>query len=96
MIYVVSRRMALAPIVVALLVSGCAKPPATVRVEVPVPVYCEPPDVPPAPALPIDSLSSSPTVFEVMRATFASIGLLEAHNRILRAVVDACRKPRAP
>jgi hypothetical protein len=87
----VNRRRAL--IGLALVgISGCATVPSTVRVEVPVPIYCEAPSVA-APVLPIDGLDPMATAFQTTRALWASLELLEAYTAQLRVAVDACRKP---
>lgn len=77
--------------------AGCAAavppPPATVTVEVPVPVYCEP-EVPLAPALPVDALRPGAGLHEVARALWASLELLEGHAERLRAAAESCRGAR--
>lgn len=80
----------------ALLLAGCATSGVTTTtIEVPVPVFCDPPEVP-APAVPADALGPGADMFEHARALWASVERLEGHAAELRAALDACRKHGAP
>ena len=76
---------------VALALSGCATPPPeVVEVSVPVPVYCEPP-ARQRPSLPVDALPEAPDAFELVRALWASLEVLEGYSERLEADTNACR-----
>lgn len=87
--------LAIAVLAVAI-ASGCAREPGpVVPVEVSVPVYCQPREVP-RPAMPVDALPESADVFEVSRALWAEVEAREAYEIRLRDALDACKeKPPA-
>ena len=71
--------------------AGCATPPPqTITVKVPVAVPCAIPEIP-RPALPVDNLTVETDVFEVSRAAWSSIVILEAWQVKAEAAMGACR-----
>ena len=75
---------------VTLLVTGCAGLGSLGRIEVPVPVNCNPPAMD-APSRPIDSLTPQANEFEFTRALWATVETLEGYTQHLEAAVAACR-----
>ena len=73
----------------ALALSGCAIP-VTQRVEVPVPVPCDAPEVA-RPASPVDALPDDADAFETTRALWATVETLEGYAGQLEVAVAACR-----
>lgn len=75
--------------------AGCAAPAdRVVPVEVPVPVYCEPREVP-RPALPTAGLRHDADVFVVTRALWAELDVRDAYEARLLDALDQCRKKTA-
>ena len=86
-------KFGIALLVFCLVFSGCGFVTKTVQVPQPYPVYCEV-EEPPKPVLPVDGLSSETTnLFEISRALWATIELLEVHLERLSVLVKACKKP---
>lgn len=72
------------------LLSGCAGIMPTAKIEVPVPVACNPPAIE-SPSRPIDSVHPQANEFEFSRALWATIETLEGYVQHLEAAVAACR-----
>ena len=68
--------------------TGCAT--TTHTVSVPVPVPCDPPKVD-KPTLPIDALPTGSTIFDQVKALWATVETLEAYAGQLNVAIDACR-----
>ena len=80
-------------------VAGCAAAtpavrPVTVRVPIPVPVYCPVPELG-HPALPIAGLTPASTPGDTIRAYAASVAKLKSAVLARDAVIAACRKRQA-
>lgn len=85
------RRHLLSVALMGALLSGCALlNGTTTRVEVPIPVPCNPPAIE-APARPIDGLTPEANEFEYVRALWATLETLEGYTQHLEVAVDACR-----
>jgi type IV pilus biogenesis protein CpaD/CtpE len=69
-------------------ISGCAIPPQTV--SVPVPVKCKEP-MPDRPSLPTDNVPASASLDTKVRAALAEIELREGYEDRLRTALGACR-----
>lgn len=82
--------MRLALLLIGTILSGCASIPQTVTVKVPVPIKCQV-QTPEKPALPIDRDIEPARIFDMSKAKWASIELLEAYARQLEAGLEACR-----
>jgi hypothetical protein len=65
-----------------------------VTVEVPVPVYCEPREVP-RPAMPTEALADDADVFVVARALWAELELRDAYEARLLDALEQCKKKGA-
>jgi len=77
-------------IFVTVMLSGCAA--ATVqKVEVPVPVFCDPPAVR-APGDPLDTIKDTDDIFIMTRGLWAAIESRDGYIGSLNAALDACRK----
>ena len=66
----------------------------TERIDVPVPVYCNPPTVS-SPSRPVDALTDQADVFEFTRSLWATVETLEGYTEELQAAIAACRKPES-
>lgn len=75
-------------IAVAVMLYGCAIPPQTV--SVPVPVKCKEP-TPDRPGMPTDSVPQSAALDTKVRAALAEIELREGYEERLRTALGACR-----
>ncbi len=81
--------MKLAPLALVLILAGCVGMKTTTQ-EVPVAVPCNPPVVE-EPALPIDGLSPDASIFDHVRALWASLKLQAGYAEQLKAASDSCR-----
>lgn len=91
--------LAVAAILLALMLTGCAVTSEPPRVElqtvnVPLPVECREP-VPARPAMPTEALQPGADVDVWTRASMAEIERREGYEGELRAALDACRQPLA-
>lgn len=79
------------PILLLLLLAGCAaSPQTTTTVQVPIAVPCAISPVP-KPAYALDSLPASATLFEQVRAIWATIEEMGAYELLLEAAVASCQ-----
>lgn len=77
-------------LLVALLISGCATEPVTVRV--PVPTECPPPPPRQRPYLPVGDLTETSSPEQIMRAYRATIEVLGGYAEELEFQLDGYRK----
>lgn len=88
-IYLRTTLASLAGLALVYILAGCATV-RTERVNVPVPVPCNPPVVA-SPPLAVDGLDAQADIFEYTRALWASVEQLESHADQLQAALEACR-----
>lgn len=91
------RPVFLLPLACALALTACASAPVRVPERVLVPVaVCEVPDLPPSPALPVDSVADNAPASEKAKALAASVRLLRARVQSLEDMLASLKKSPAP
>lgn len=80
-------------LIVCLLAASCGTthPPATVRVEIPIPVPCNVQKID-IPSFAVDALTYDSDIWDQMAALRAERLQRQAYEKILQAAIDACRK----
>lgn len=71
-----------------LALAGCAG--RVAQIEVPVPVACKVPEIE-KPALAIDTIAPDADIFTIVRALWATVEQMEAHEVEMQAAIDACK-----